>query len=137
GVVHHFYLVCAKEDEIARLRTAAGNHGAQRFRVYVLVDSRMQAFRDGRRVVDLDIGQTPGSIDADELGVGVDLAVRHARTARHTQRGPAACWVIGRRLEDLEIHALHQVGHTDELDRVAQIVFVRATTLHGFFPPHR
>src|SRR5690606_18804548 len=60
GVIDHLGLVGAKKDEIAALRTRARYDFGQRIDTDVLHDGRLQAFRYGRRIVDLDISQALG-----------------------------------------------------------------------------
>ena len=74
-VVDDFGLVGAEENQVAGLRAGALDDGFQRSRVKVLDDGRLQAFFvQFRCVIDLDVGQSPGAVDPDELGIGVDLA---------------------------------------------------------------
>ena len=101
-----------------------------------LDDRRLQTFDTLGPLVDLDIGQTLGAVDADILGVIVDLLARHGRTTRHTQRGNAAFRVAGRAAEHLEVDLGQLVGHINQFQRVTKIGLVRAVTAHGLVPAH-
>src|SRR5471032_3334153 len=89
-------LVGTEEHDVAIDRTnAIKDHVEVGFRD-VLDDWRLQAFNAFGALVDLDVRQTLGTVDANELGVIVDLLARHARGAWNTQGGNAAFRVVGR-----------------------------------------
>ena len=90
GVVDHLGAIRAEEDDVAVLRAGALDQFGQRGIVQVLDDGRLQALAALGHVVDLDVGQALGAVDADELRVGVDLAARHLAAALHAQRHDAA-----------------------------------------------
>ncbi len=96
----------------------------------VLDDRRLQALLVGLGdVVDLDVGQAAGTVDADELGVLVDLAAGEGVAARHAHRGDAAARGGGA-AEDLEGDVLHRVGDVGQFERDAQVGLVRAVAAH-------
>ena len=136
GVVDHLGAIRAEEDDVAVLRAGALDQFGQRGIVQVLDDGRLQALAALGHVVDLDVGQALGAVDADELRVGVDLAARHLAAALHAQRHDAAARGGGGRGEHLEIHVAHDVGHVGEFQVDAQVGLVRAIALHGLRPAH-
>jgi hypothetical protein len=78
GVVHDFRLVGTKENQVAVLRAGALEHGVEGLVVDVLDDRALQPVAALGQVVDADVGQALGTVDLDELGVGVDLAAADA-----------------------------------------------------------
>ena len=81
---HDLGLVGAEEDQVAVLRAGALDDGRQCLLVKVFHDWRLQAFfAELGDVIDLDIGETTRAIDADELGILVDLAARELRATGH------------------------------------------------------
>ena len=104
--------------------------GAQRALVQVLDDGRLQALLVGLAgIVDLDVGEPAGAIDADELGVLVNLAAGQAVAAGHAHRCNAAARGGGA-AEHLEGDVLHRVGDVGELQGDAQVGLVRAVATH-------
>jgi len=90
-VVDDFLFVRTEENDVAVLRAGSFDDGAQRRLMEILHDRRLQAgFIRLRDVVDLDVSQALRAVDADKLGVFVDLAARERTTARHAQRRHAA-----------------------------------------------
>ncbi len=136
GVVDDFLAVRAKEDDVAVLGAGALDQFSQRGIVQVLDDGRLQAVAALGHVVDLDVGQALGAIDADELGVGVDLAARHFGAARHAQGDNTAARRRGGGGKHLEVHVAHDVGDVGEFELHAQIGLVRAVAAHRFGPRH-
>ncbi|RMR55269.1 hypothetical protein ALP83_05645 [Pseudomonas syringae pv. actinidiae] len=129
-------LVRAEENDIAIDRTHAIKDDVQVVFRDELDDRRLQAFRPLRALVDLDVGQALGTIDADEFGVVVDLAARHAGSARHTQCGNTPFGVVGRTAEHLELDAGELIGNIHQFQRVTQVWLVGAVAAHGFFEGH-
>ena len=76
----------AKEDDVAIDRAGARQDRVERIVMDVLDDGRLQAFTALAGVIDLDVGQTLGAIDADELGVGIDLGAADLGAARRTRK---------------------------------------------------
>ena len=79
-------LVGTKEDDIAIDRADAIEDDVEVVFRDELDDRRLQPLDALGALVDLDIGQALGAVDADELGVVVDLAARHACGTRHEGR---------------------------------------------------
>jgi hypothetical protein len=77
-----------------------------------------------RDIVDLDVGQPSGAIDADKLGVGVDLATRQARPTGNAQGRDTPSIAIGDTGKDLEGDILQRVGDFDEFESHSQIGLV-------------
>ncbi|RMT94693.1 hypothetical protein ALP39_04863 [Pseudomonas marginalis pv. marginalis] len=96
----------------------------------------MQTVNTVCALVDLDVRQALGTVDADELGVVVDLLARHARAARYAQGGDAAFRVVGRAAEDFEINFFQLVGNVHQFQRVTQVWLVGTVAAHGFFESH-
>ncbi len=93
-------------------------------------DRRLQALLVGLGdVVDLDVGEAAGAVDADELGVLVDLAAGEGVAAWHAHRSDAAARGGGA-AEHLEGDVLHRVGDIGEFERDAQVGLVRAVATH-------
>ncbi|MCY1351842.1 hypothetical protein D9M69_381190 [compost metagenome] len=128
--------VGAEEHDVAILGTHAIEDHVQVGLGDELDDRRLQALDALGALVDLDVGQALGAVDADELGVVVDLAARHARRTRNAQGGDAALRIVGRTGEHLEFHFLQLVGHVHQLQRNAQVRLVRTVAAHGFFEGH-
>ncbi len=136
GLGNDLRLVCTEEHDVAIDRTdAIENHIEVVFRDE-LDDRRLQAFNALGAFIDLDIGQALGPIDANELGVIVDLAARHARRTRDAQRGNAAFRVIGRTGEHLELDSVELIGNIHQFQRDAQVGLIRAVPAHGLFERH-
>lgn len=93
-----------REDEIPVDGLGPGHDGIHRAVRQELEDRRLQALATLLRPgVDLDIGQTLCAVDADELGVAVDLFAREFAAARQTQGYDAAVRILRRLGEDLEV----------------------------------
>ncbi|MDT4782522.1 hypothetical protein FQZ97_147810 [compost metagenome] len=136
GVADDLGLVGAEEHDVAVDRAHAIEDYIEVLFGDELDDRRLQAFDALGALVDLDVGQALGAVDADELGVVVDLAARHARRTRNAQGGDAALRIVGRTGEHLEFHFLQLVGHVHQLQRNAQVRLVRTVAAHGFFEGH-
>ena len=136
GIVDDLGLVGPEEDQIAVLGTGTREDGGQRLVVQVLDDRRLQAVTAGLDIVDLDPGQPLRAVDADELGVGVDLAAADAGALRHAQCHHAAALGIGRAGKHLEVDRLHHVGQLGELQLDAQVGLVRTIAVHGVGKAH-
>ncbi len=129
-------LVGTKEHDVAIDRTdAIEDHVQVGFRD-ILDDRRLQTVNTGRALVDLDVRQALGTVDADELGVVVDLLARHARPARNAQCGDTAFRVVGRAAEHLEFDFLELVGNVNQFQRDTQVRFVRTVATHRLFEGH-
>ena len=103
----------------------------------VLDDRALQAgFVQLGHIVDLDVGQTLGAVDADELGVFVDLAAGQAGAAGNAHGGDTAVFAVGDAGEDLEGNVLDGVGDFGEFERDAQIGLVGAEAVHRFGVGH-
>ncbi len=124
GVVHHFGLVGTEEQNVAISCTAALEQFIQGSVVNVLHDGRLQTVTALGQFVNLDPGQTFGTINADKLGVVVNFRTRNFSTAGYTQRHHAAIVHIGWAREHLEIHIFHDVGQFGEFHFHAQVGFV-------------
>ncbi|KPY82236.1 Uncharacterized protein ALO44_05673 [Pseudomonas syringae pv. tagetis] len=129
-------LVRPKENDIAIDRTHTIEDDIQVVFRDELDDRRLQAFRPLRTLIDLDVGQAFGTVDTDELGVVVDLAARHAGSARYTQCGNAPLGIVGRAAEHFEFHASELIGNVHQFQRIAQVWLVGAVATHGLFEGH-
>src|SRR5690606_26292290 len=100
---HDLRLVGAEEHDVPIHRT----HAVQDYIEVVfgdeLDDRRLQTFNTLGALVDLDIGQALGAIDADVPGVIIDLLARQRRTTGHAQRRHATLRIAGRATEYLEV----------------------------------
>jgi hypothetical protein len=104
--------------QVTVLRTGAAQDLGQCRGIEVLDDGRLQAARvQLRDIVDLDVGESPGTVDPDELGVAVDLAARQRRTTRHPHRRDAAGGIVGRAAEHLEGNVPHRIGDLGQFQR--------------------
>ncbi|MNH71776.1 hypothetical protein D3C73_239280 [compost metagenome] len=129
-------LVGAEEHDVAiDCANAIEDHVELVFRD-VFHDRRLQTVNTGSALVDLDVRQALGTVDADELGVVVDLLARHARPARYAQGGDTAFRVVGRAAEHLEVDFLELIGHVHQFQRVTQVWLVGTVAAHGFFEGH-
>ncbi len=81
-VVDDLLLTGAEEDEVAVPGAGALEDAGKRFVGKKLHDGRLQPILAGVTVVDLDIGQTPGSVDGDELCIAI-----HHRAGQRTTAG--------------------------------------------------
>src|SRR3989344_1552364 len=129
-------LVGTKEDDIAIDRADAIEDDIEVVFRDELDDRRLQTLDALGALVDLDIGQALGAVDADELGVVVDLAARHACGTRHTKGGHATFRIVGRAGEHLELDRIELIGNVHQLERDAQVRLVRAIATHGLFERH-
>ena len=130
-IVNNFFTIGAKEYNVAVLRAGTLDGGAQRRLGKVFDDGRLQAgVIELRNVVDLDVGKTLGAVNLDKISVSVDLAARNGRATGNAQRGNTAAGGIGRPAEHLERDFLHRIGEFSELQRYAQIGFVRTVEAH-------
>src|SRR5690606_4191597 len=125
-----------EEHDVAIDRTDAIEDDVDVVQRDVLDDRRLQTFDTGSALVDLDVGQPLGTVDADELGVVVDLLARHARPARYAQRGDAAFRVVGGTCKDLEFDVLELILDVHQLQRNTQVRLVRTEAAHGFGQGH-
>src|SRR3546814_14923698 len=100
GLADDLGLVGAEEHDVAVDRAhAIEDHVQVGFRD-VFHDRRLQAVNTRGALVDLDVRQPLGTVDADELGVVIDLLARHACPAWHTQGRDPAFRVVGRARSD-------------------------------------
>ena len=130
-LVDHRGLVGAEKDQIPVDRRGAGHDGIDRTVRQELEDRRLQAIATLLRPgVDLDIGQTLRAVDADELGVAIDLLARELAAVRQAKGHHAPLGILRRLGEDLEVDPGHQVGDIDQLERHAQIRTIRAEAAH-------
>ncbi|RMQ30068.1 hypothetical protein ALQ08_05043 [Pseudomonas syringae pv. delphinii] len=136
GFADDLEFVRTEENDIAIDRANAIKDDVQVFFRDELDDRRLQAFRPLRALVDLDVGQTFGAVDADELGVIVDLAACHAGSARYTQCGNTPFRIVGRTAEHLEFHSVELIGDVYQFQRVAQVRLVGTVATHGLFEGH-
>src|SRR5690554_3154300 len=95
-------------------------------------DRRLKAFDALGQLIDLDVSQALGTVDADELGVIVDLLAAQLAAFRHAKGCNTALGIFGGASENLEVHAFYQIAYVLQLQRDAQIRLVTAITLHGF-----
>ncbi|RMO71602.1 hypothetical protein ALQ35_05713 [Pseudomonas fluorescens] len=129
-------LVGAEEHDVAVDRANAIQDRVQVVQRDVFHDRRLQAINTVGAFVDLDIRQAFGTVDADELGVVVDLFARHARAAGYTQGSDTAFRVVGRAAEHLEVDCFELVGHVHQFQRNTQVWLVGTVAAHGFFEGH-
>src|SRR5690606_30909010 len=101
-----------------------------------LEDRGLQPLHARVQIVDLDPGQASGAIDGHEFGVVVDFLAAQTHATGHPQRHHAGGRIVGRAVEYLELHRLHQVRNVDQLHVDAQIGLVRAEASHGFGEGH-
>ena len=136
GVANYLGAVGAEEDEVAVFRAGALEDALHRIVGQEFHDGRLQAVLALRRLVDLDVREALRAVARDERGVVVDLRTRHRAAARHAQRGHAALGIFRGTGEHLEVAAGDEVGHVDELERVAQVGLVGTEAAHGFGVTH-
>ena len=129
-------LVGTEEHDVAIHRTNAVENHIEIGLGNELDDRRLQAFDALGALVDLDVGQALGTVDADEFGVVIDLLARHGCPARNAQGGNAPLWIAGRAAEHLEVDLGQLVGNVHQFQRVAQVRLVRTVATHGFFEGH-
>ena len=125
-VVHDLDLPGAEEHQAAVFRAGAIDDRAQRNVRKILHDRRLHAFAPFGDVVELDPGQPLRAVDADELGVSVDLAAREIASLGNQESGHTVRRRVRRPGEHLELHRLHHLGELGELQGHAQVGLVRA-----------
>ncbi|EKE17900.1 MAG: hypothetical protein ACD_10C00221G0001, partial [uncultured bacterium] len=137
GIVNDLGFVGAEEDQVAGLSAGAVNNHFQCIFMHVLDDRRLQAgFVELGNVIDFDISQAAGAVDADELGVLVDFAPCHAGAAWDAQGRNPAIFAVGDAGEDLESDVLDGIGHFSQLKRDAEVGLVRSETAHRLAVRH-
>ncbi len=87
-------------------------------------------------VVDLQPGKALRAVLGGVFGQAVDVLAREVGGARHAKRGHAACRIVGRAGEHLELDVLHRRGDVHQFKRNAQVGLVRTETAHGLFVGH-
>ena len=103
--------------------------GLQRSLIQVFHDRRLQAgFVQLGHIVDLDVGQSLGAVNADKLGVFVDLAAGERTAARYAQGRHAAIAELAAPAEYLERNIFHRIGHFGEFQRYTHVRFIRTET---------
>ena len=84
--------------------------------------------------IDLDVGETFGTIDSDELRISVDFGTWHAtvfvRTAGHAQTDHATAFHIRSAREHFEIDIFHHVSQLGEFELNTHVRFVGAVFRH-------
>ncbi len=128
GVVDDLGLVGTKKDQVAVLRAGACQHFSDGLVMDVLHDGALQAVTALGQFIDLDVGQALGTVDLDELGVGVNFATGQA-TRLTCATGHAQCYDAAilhgcRTGEDLEVDIGHHIGDFGEFQLHAQIGLV-------------
>ena len=129
-------LVGAEEHDVAVLGAGAFDDRVELFIGEVLDDRALETFAALGEIVDLDVGETLGTVDLDELGVGVDFGTRHGGGARNAQGDDLAVVQGLDAGEHLERGVLDDVGHFDELQVDAKVGLVGAVLGHGVVPVH-
>ena len=128
GVIDDFLLVGTEENQVAILCTSAFQNGRERLVMDVFDDGALQTLAATGQLIDLDVGQPLGTVDLDELGVGINLAA--AQTAGFpcatgdAKRNHAATLHGGGTREDFEVHVFHDVCDFREFKLDAQIGLV-------------
>ena len=72
-------------------------------------------------IIDFDVGQALGAVNADEFGVAVDFTARHAGADGDAQGRDAAVFAVGDVGEHLEGHILDRIGDFRKFKRNAQV----------------
>ena len=133
-------LVRAKENQVAVLRTRTFQNLFDRFIRQVLHDRRLQTGCALADIVDTDIGKSLGTINTDELRIGIDFRTRHAgpfsRTTRNQQCRHTATRHIRRIAEHLERNVLHDIRQFSKFHLHAQIRLVGTVFRHRHFIRH-
>jgi len=132
GLIHHLGLVGAEEHQVAGFGAHAVHDGQHGVRRQELDDGRLQTLDAGGAVRHLDVGQTLGAIDADELGQVVDFLARQLGALGQAQGHHPAIRVLGRTGEDLEFDILQQVSDVGQFQRNTQVRLVGTIAAHGF-----
>ena len=135
-LIHDLRLVCPEEDQVARLGAGALENALNGLIGEELEDRGLQAFRASGKIIDLDVGEPLGAVDADVLGVAVDILAGQAATARDFHGCHTPFGVVGRTGEHFEIHTGQQIGNVDQLQRNTQVWLVGAKAAHGFRERH-
>ncbi len=136
GIAHHFLGVGAEEDDVAVGCAGAGQDLAHDGVGEELGHRGLYPFDAVGRFVDLHPGQALGTIDADELGVLVDLLARELGAARYFQGCHAAFRIVGGAGEHGELDRGQQISHIHQLHRQTQVRLVGAVATHGFVEGH-
>ena len=130
GVADDARGVGAEKEDVAVLRAAALQNGADSGVVQVFDDGRLQPVAPGGHVVDFYPRQPARAVNLDEFGVAVNFAAADGRAARHAQRHDAPAGGVGGAAEDFEVHVAHGVGEFGEFHLHAQVGLVGAEAVH-------
>ena len=126
----------AKEYEVVILRAGALEDASDGRIGEELDDRGLQPVTPLGALVDLDIGQTLGSVTRHEGGVVVDFLAGEFACTRHTHRSYATIRILGGACEYFEVAIGHEIRHIDELERDTQIRLVARIATHGFGVGH-
>ena len=139
-IIDNFRFVGTEENQVAVLRTGSLQHGIQGQIVNVLDNRALHAVATSRQFIDLDISQALGSVNFDELGVGINIAAAQPASflgaPRNAQRHDATALHVGGPREHLEIDVFHHVSHFREFKLYPQIWLVGAVQVHGLLVSH-
>ena len=136
GIVDHFGFVGTKEQDVAILCVSALQNFCNGGIVQVLDDGALQTVTTFGHFIDLDPGQSFGTIDLDEFGVAIDLAAADLGATGYAQGHHTTTGGGGRCAEHFEVHIAHDVGQFSELQLDAQVGLVRTETVHRFGVRH-
>ncbi len=102
-----------------------------------LDDGRLQAVLQVVPVVDLDIGQALGTVNADEIRIGIYLLAGQKVVAVGYPEGHhPSLGVLRRTGKHLEIHIRHQILHFHQFQGDTQVRLVRTVAGHGLGMGH-
>ena len=125
-----------KEDDVAVLSADAREDPVELFVREVLDDRGLQPFAAAGKLIDLDVGESLGTVNFDELGVAVDFRARQLGCTRHTHRHNLAVMERLNAREHLESGVFNNVGDFMQTQADAQIGLVRTILGHCVVPQH-
>src|SRR5690554_5604555 len=118
-------LISTEEDQVAVFRIHTLKNRSAYGNRQILHDGRLQAFLKISLVIDFDISQTFGTVDAYKLGVVVDLFTgKLVVAARYFKCGNARVRIICRSGKHLEFNIFYQILDVDKLQRNTHIRLV-------------
>lgn len=83
-------------------------------------------------VIDLDVGQTLGTVNLHKFRVAVDFRTRHGASAGHAQDNDFPVMQLRDGTKDLKGRILDDIGHFFEFEFDAQVGLVGSETRHRF-----
>ena len=94
----------------------------------------MQTVHARVQIVHLDIGEAPGAIARNEVGVTVDCLAGKLAATGGSQRHHSALRIVGRTVEHLELDCLHEVADIGQRQRIAQVGFIATVQAQALIP---